>query len=510
MASKLADRVRSLRIQSYVDNSTQGFALRTLLQSNVDALTESLQGVFDSLPTANNYIHIERIALDLSVDEEVASNKAALFQVLSQQFSKALYQQVSVRNHAAWQYQHDTLQDEGRLGRSPLLAATLSIDPSLTQISNNIHEISQKENLLSAFIYFLHNGVLPWHEMPEAELYSAWVAASESEQLKALISTQIKSFLAQQRWLYFLVQHFSSDVVLTCIRSSMAPLENFEYAFIRQLLSENPDKPGHDETLTSLGQNHALITNITLIAIITLPKQSSISVAAIHGALALLNNRLAKHNNKDELAAQVVKQLNRQYLQVDIKPHAIQAGVNPDTRTASPDIASKEEAQTLRVSFAGMVLFTPYLPRLFAKQGWLTAQKSLKQEHINIAAKALCYLCQGQNNLPEYQLALIKVFLGMCPQDLLLLDATSLPKALQEELDLLTNSLISHWEKIGNTSIAGLRNTFIARTGLLLQQEQAWVLKIDRAGFDIMLDFLPFSISTIKLPWITFPIQLTW
>jgi hypothetical protein len=295
---------------------------------------------------------------------------------------------------------------------------------------------------------------------------------------------------------------------MDCIKTSMAQLEDFEYAFIEDLLSEiTQDQTGLNLHQT-MATNNALSDCVHMIATLTRVNDSNFPSPLKELTIARLNKRLGK-----DLDDRIVEKLRTRHLKDSATSSALESKPDPKKKPVNRETEQADPTQTrnaIRVSYAGLILFAPYLPRLFDNQGWLDEQKTIKQIHLVTAAKALCYLCCGKASLPEYQLTLIKVLLAMHPEDLLLIDPVSLPVKLQDDLDLLSQSLIMHWAKLGNTSIDGLRNTFINRSGLLAQQQEAWELKIERKAFDVMLDFLPFSISTTKLPWLEHPIQLSW
>ena len=69
---------------------------------------------------------------------------------------------------------------------------------------------------------------------------------------------------------------------------------------------------------------------------------------------------------------------------------------------------------------------------------------------------------------------------------------------------------VEHWPALGNTSITGLRESFMQRRGLLRDDERGWQLQVETASFDVLLGRLPWSISIMKLPWMTKPIYTDW
>lgn len=64
------------------------------------------------------------------------------------------------------------------------------------------------------------------------------------------------------------------------------------------------------------------------------------------------------------------------------------------------------------------------------------------------------------------------------------------------------HGMIRNWKTIGNTSISGLRETFLQRKGKLqLKEDGMWYLTVEPGVFDMLLDSLPWRFSVIKHAW---------
>ena len=63
---------------------------------------------------------------------------------------------------------------------------------------------------------------------------------------------------------------------------------------------------------------------------------------------------------------------------------------------------------------------------------------------------------------------------------------------------------------LGNTTIQGLRETFLMREGLLKKQENSYELHVEEKTFDMLIDKIPWSYGLAKLPWMETPIHVTW
>ena len=59
-------------------------------------------------------------------------------------------------------------------------------------------------------------------------------------------------------------------------------------------------------------------------------------------------------------------------------------------------------------------------------------------------------------------------------------------------------------------SIPGFRGTFLLRRGILGIRDGAWLLRVERESFDVVLDRFPWSFAWVKLPWMQAPLRVEW
>lgn len=166
--------------------------------------------------------------------------------------------------------------------------------------------------------------------------------------------------------------------------------------------------------------------------------------------------------------------------------------------------------ETVYLANAGLVLLWPFLTMLFDRLGYLENQQFHDDASQRRAALLLQFLASGAAAVPEYQLPLNKLLCGLAqgqplPRELALTDA---------EIELgesLLKAVITRWDSLKNTSIAGLRETFLLRSGKLeWLPDDRIVLTVEPKTLDILLDRRPWSISIIKLPWMTAPLYVSW
>lgn len=165
---------------------------------------------------------------------------------------------------------------------------------------------------------------------------------------------------------------------------------------------------------------------------------------------------------------------------------------------------------TIRVLNAGVVLASPYLQRLWRTLGLFDDQGKFVDLSANSrAGHLLDYLVFGDGLPKEPVSALSKVICALP------LTSEAIPNAListeeKQVVDSLLTGLIAKWHVLGNTSVDGLRQSFLQRDGLLDFRDYAWHLVVTAEAFDVLLDSLPWSISIFYMPWMKFRMYVEW
>jgi hypothetical protein len=158
---------------------------------------------------------------------------------------------------------------------------------------------------------------------------------------------------------------------------------------------------------------------------------------------------------------------------------------------------------------AGLVLLWPFLTRLFTRCGWVKGISFTSDQAAYRAVHLLQYLVNKQEQPPEYLLVLNKLLCGLKKAQPVEKEIQLTDEEKQIGEDLLA-AVIKQWTVLGNTSIAGLRETFLERNGQLLFTGQHVVLKAERKAFDKLLGRLPWAINLIRLPWMHQPLYVEW
>lgn len=170
-----------------------------------------------------------------------------------------------------------------------------------------------------------------------------------------------------------------------------------------------------------------------------------------------------------------------------------------------------EKLAKIQLSNAGIVLLWKFMPILFERTNlWSSEEKQFNSEEAkNKAIFLLHQLATGSTEYEdEHELLLLKLLCGLAP------DFSVEEVTLQEEdtqlIENLLTAAIAQWKKLGTISIEGFRNTFLKRSGILDEKNEGMNIIIEPTGVDILLDFLPWTISNLRLPWLEKKIYVSW
>jgi len=164
---------------------------------------------------------------------------------------------------------------------------------------------------------------------------------------------------------------------------------------------------------------------------------------------------------------------------------------------------------TIYINNAGLVLLNPFLATYFVRLGMMEGGKFVNPDMQLRAVHLLQYLVNGQSNSPEHFLVLNKVFCNVPIEEPVQAEITltDKEKAVSEEL---LKAVLNSWDKLKNTSIVGLQQSFLQRDGALVFKDDAWHLKIEQRGYDVLLQTLPWTIGMIKTPWMDKFLYVEW
>jgi hypothetical protein len=177
-------------------------------------------------------------------------------------------------------------------------------------------------------------------------------------------------------------------------------------------------------------------------------------------------------------------------------------GRHADTK---PDAATLQQ-EGIYIENAGAVVIAAFIPALFEK---LKISKDQTIVNSDLAAMMVQYAVTGKRTMAEHELVLPKILCGI---DLELPVNTNnrITAAQAKEADEMLGAVIEYWAIIKDTSVQGLRESFLQRSGKLSMLNNEWLLQVEQKPYDMLLQQLPWSFSMIKMPWMKNLLKTEW
>lgn len=200
-----------------------------------------------------------------------------------------------------------------------------------------------------------------------------------------------------------------------------------------------------------------------------------------------------------EERAQLLKTLDEAIHEARQRHHQ---GVNK-----APDV----DFEDVTIQNAGLVIVWPFLSHFFGRLNLLDDGQFRDDTAQAHAVQLLQYIATGHNDddLQEYDLLLNKVLCGVD-----LVDTLEFDEALSDDhieaCDNLLQAIIMQASILKQMSNDGLRGTFLLREGMLSERDGAWLLRVEREAYDIVLDQFPWSWGWVKLPWMDTALRVEW
>lgn len=172
-------------------------------------------------------------------------------------------------------------------------------------------------------------------------------------------------------------------------------------------------------------------------------------------------------------------------------------------------LKQKEKNVKLFIPNAGLVILYPFFGTYFTRLGLMEANIFINEEAKERAVLLLQYLATGRNKFDEYELILNKLLCGLPIEQ---------PVAFEIELTddeiVLTEELFDvlkqRWDKVKNSTVEGIRASFIQREGALECIEDQWNLRVEQRGYDLLLQTLPWAFGFIKTSWMNQILTVEW
>jgi len=180
----------------------------------------------------------------------------------------------------------------------------------------------------------------------------------------------------------------------------------------------------------------------------------------------------------------------------------VEAGEEP---AAGVDMAD----DVLDIRNAGLVILWPFLTRYFDLLE-ITEKGAFKSDELAARAVLLLqFIATGRTEAAEHELLLNKILCGL-RSDIPVPREIELGPKEMEITDMMLKGVLQNWEKLKNSSVDALREGFLVRDGYLREKESLWELRVDKKTIDILMQSMPWSFGTIKLPWMNKRIVVEW
>lgn len=392
--------------------------------------------------------------------------------------------------------------------------------------NENVVTKDNHRSMLEQFEFYLEHGYLPWDSfpanfMPAGKLLPSLYQLGEVR-LNAWMERLISGHAARTR----LVEFFSSDELKDLLLHSGIPervIEEYSTIINALLLEAGEGRSPRLAIFGPLLKHFSVLKSSGIRALVLLWTREGVAQGCVtaHGmeriVSALKDWSVAKDAAASlrpswyqEVSAYVLAGLNG-----DEETPSEQVGAGepgPDTETSSIKTmkAVSVEQDSFFVENAGVVLVYPYLKAFFKGQGLTNAGDEFQGRKEQLcAAYWLQFIASGIRDVKEYQLVLPKVLCGY-PLEAPLYPVWESDVSGEEVADELLQNAIGRWSKVQHTSVAGFRNSFLLRAGKLTEEEFNWLLHVERKGWDVLLDSLPYPLSVVKLPWMSKPLFIQW
>lgn len=161
------------------------------------------------------------------------------------------------------------------------------------------------------------------------------------------------------------------------------------------------------------------------------------------------------------------------------------------------------------VQYAGVVLLHPFLSSFFKRMQLVNEAEFVNTNARCKALYLLYYLTTGRQHPEEHELVIPKLLCAWGFEEAVPKDIQISEEEIHEANNLL-EAAIGQWTILKNTSPDGLREGFLQRNGKLYSKNDNLYLHVETSSIDIVLDYLPWNMGIIKLPWMKEILRVEW
>ena len=382
---------------------------------------------------------------------------------------------------------------------------------TMTEESNVMVGVKKEEEIIESVFRFLETGTLPWYSSirNNKDLDEAFLEITRE---KAVLENLIRLFQKNKNVLERFVMQ-AGDVLMIDILKK----KNIEKSTISEIsVRWEPyfDIAGISPQEQQLKIYVALFLHLDEPGTLRNPESRAkyiarqFSLDQLRIISSALNHKTNIHLDDSNLNREIRKLISSKKKTENkpgslIKEHRIAGTVEKSSE------AGTQIEESWYISNSGLVLFNPFLKSLFEKLGYQEKDIWVSTEMQQHAVHLLQYLVTGEESKAEFDLVLNKILTGYqlgkpLPKNIVL------DQPVKKEADVLVEAMIGHWKALKNTSIKGLRTTFLQREGKLTRKTGGWLLQVEQKTVDILLEKIPWGFSVIKTPWMQKLMHVEW
>jgi hypothetical protein len=458
-----------------------------IFQNKASELSEhkiqsALQKVFDRLSMTKQNITIETLYLDIHLDSEDQADESIL----------------------------ENIENEFRQTINEILH------------SDNQNLINHVDNkLIEHFIYFLKTGILPWNADQDlfnnaTELLKNLLKNSDLTSIRrlkeiirddAIVFYRLIDYLSNTDLDYFINKFYSisktiKDVLNECktLLLFALPIELGENR-LKLLLNGYIIKYEIKDPIVS-------IENILMNWLKYISENNLLSIKENKSIINFLQSKF----QKTTLPEQIVGSDMLIRIFAGIPDQNINSNITTELEHNNGFISLQPfvKPDAYFINNAGIILFYPKLKSLFTYHGLMEENNFISNENRYIAARLIQFVAQRNTDFKEYNLVLNKLLCGI---DLEFPVYSNLEPDIiisENEIHKFYTDCFKKWAFVRNTSLNGISDSLLLRNGKITDEQDHFILLVERKGMDVVLDSLPYPISVIHLPWMLKPIFVKW
>ena len=172
-------------------------------------------------------------------------------------------------------------------------------------------------------------------------------------------------------------------------------------------------------------------------------------------------------------------------------------------------LEDENETDSIVIQNAGLIILWPFFFRLFDKCGFIIDKEFKDEESLQKGILLTQYLVTGSTEFNENELILNKILCG-APQFMNVDVTLEVDDVYLDLCESLLKGVLKNWEKLSNSSVETLRETFLIREGILRPVELDYKLNVIKGTFDMLIETIPWNISIIQTTFMKNKISVDW